>query len=98
MLPLELIFQRSANGGGSFRWYHADSIHEKLSLLDVEADLAEARKEGRDAADHRGIAAITRAGPTTIVSWRTSSTLSHSTALATGPVARNRTTWPSRAH
>jgi hypothetical protein len=25
MLPLELIFQRSANGGGSFRWYHADA-------------------------------------------------------------------------
>ena len=36
MLPLELIFQRSANGGGSFRWYHADSIHEKISLLDLE--------------------------------------------------------------
>ena len=56
MLPLELIFQRSANGGGSFRWYHADSIHE-ISLLELEADLVEARKEGRDAADHDGIAA-----------------------------------------
>ncbi len=55
MLPLELIFQRSANGGGSFRRYHA--IHEKISLLDLEADLVEARKEGRDAADHHGIAA-----------------------------------------
>ena len=57
MLPLELIFQRSANGGGSFRWYHADSIHEKISLRDLNADLVEARKEGLDAADHDGIAA-----------------------------------------
>ena len=55
MLPLELIFQRSANGGGSFRWYHVDSIHEKISLLDPEVDLVEARKEGRDAVDHDGI-------------------------------------------
>ena len=57
MLPLELIFQCSANGGGSFRWCHADSIHEKISLLDLEAGLVEARKEGRYAADHHGIAA-----------------------------------------